>query len=63
LVAQLTIAVIIDTLGWFGFATNPLTVNNMIGLGLMMMGIFVFKLKINPAKKNHREVDMCTREG
>lgn len=51
LVAQLTLAVLIDTFGWFGFETIPFTLNKMIGLGLMIVGIIVYKLKILEKRK------------
>ncbi|MEF2094736.1 DMT family transporter [Bacillus sp. CFBP9009] len=47
LVAQLTIAVLIDTLGWFGFEKAPLTLNKLIGIGIMISGIIMFKMKKN----------------
>ncbi|SFB09655.1 MULTISPECIES: DMT family transporter [unclassified Bacillus (in: firmicutes)] len=59
LVSQLTMAVIIDTFGWFGFATNPLTMNNVIGLGLMMMGIVVIKMKARSWKRTQKQGSLC----
>ncbi|WP_285767066.1 DMT family transporter [Peribacillus sp. SI8-4] len=45
LVAQLTMAVLIDTFGWFGFAKIPFSINKLIGISIMLAGIIVFKLK------------------
>ncbi|MGE8205545.1 DMT family transporter [Heyndrickxia sp. NPDC080065] len=45
LVAQLTLAVFIDTFGWFDFIPIPFSLNKFLGLGIMIAGIIVFKLK------------------
>ncbi|MGE6256820.1 DMT family transporter [Heyndrickxia sporothermodurans] len=45
LVAQLTLAVFIDTFGWFNFKVIPFSLNKFIGLGIMIAGIIVFKMK------------------
>ncbi|MFD2444579.1 DMT family transporter [Bacillus sp. CGMCC 1.16607] len=45
LVSQITIAVLIDTFGWFGFEIIPFTTGKLFGLGLMIAGIVVFKWK------------------
>ena len=54
LVSQISLAVLIDTFGWFGFEKIPLTASKLLGLALMVLGIFVFKLnqKSNKALKS-----------
>ena len=44
LVSQISLAILIDTFGWFGFEKIPLTSSKLLGLTLMVLGIFVFKL-------------------
>ena len=44
LVSQIFLAILIDTFGWFGFEKIPLTSSKLIGIALMVLGIFVFKL-------------------
>lgn len=52
LVSQIAIAVLIDTFGWFGFEKIPLTLSKFLGLALMVLGIFVFKLN----QKSNKEL-------
>ncbi|AOH54608.1 hypothetical protein ABE28_009625 [Peribacillus muralis] len=51
LVSQLTMAVLIDSFGWFSFGKVPFTMNKLIGLGIMIAGILVFKMKKHAYKK------------
>lgn len=53
LVAQLFIAVLIDTFGWFGFETISFTINKLVGLTLMIAGISVYKLKKVTGQQKH----------
>ncbi|CAH0262700.1 hypothetical protein SRABI96_03472 [Peribacillus sp. Bi96] len=55
LVAQLTMAVLIDTFGWFGFERAPFTLNKLIGIGIMIAGIIMFKLKKNMGPQANKE--------
>jgi len=52
LVSQISLAVLIDTFGWFGFEKIPLTASKLLGLALMVLGIFVFKLN----QKSNKEL-------
>ncbi|MGE6376684.1 DMT family transporter [Peribacillus muralis] len=52
LVSQLTMAVLIDSFGWFGFGKAPITMNKLIGLGIMIAGILVFKMKKQHTRKS-----------
>lgn len=54
LVAQLIMAVFIDTFGWFGFETAPFTMNKLFGIGIMVAGIIMFKMKRNVIQKNDK---------
>ncbi|WP_121662191.1 DMT family transporter [Metabacillus litoralis] len=45
LISQLIMALIIDTFGLFGTEKLAFTANKSIGLGIMIIGILVFKLK------------------
>ncbi|MGG3468664.1 DMT family transporter [Neobacillus pocheonensis] len=42
--SQLGIALLMDSLGWFGLNQVPFTVNQLIGVLVIVAGIFVFKL-------------------
>ncbi|TDL31918.1 DMT family transporter [Jeotgalibacillus sp. S-D1] len=54
LVSQLTLAVLIDTFGWFGFSPVPFTINKLAGLGLLIVGIVVFKIEKKPHFRDHQ---------
>ncbi|PLR77358.1 hypothetical protein CVD25_07600 [Bacillus canaveralius] len=45
LVSQLIIALLIDSFGFFGIDKVPFTANKLVGIAIMILGIFVFKLK------------------
>ena len=45
LIAQLLTAAVIDALGWLGSEKLALTLPKFVGLGLMLGGVVVFKLK------------------
>lgn len=45
LIAQLLAALAIDTLGWFGVERAALSANRVIGIGVMIAGVIIFKLK------------------
>ncbi|WP_312115512.1 DMT family transporter [Brevibacillus reuszeri] len=45
LVAQLLVALIIDSLGLFGVEKVPLTTSKVMGILIMIAGVLVFKLK------------------
>lgn len=45
LIAQLLTAAVIDALGWLGSEKLALTWSKFVGLGLMLGGVVVFKLK------------------
>ncbi len=45
LAAQLLFALLIDTFGWFGAASTPLTWNKIAGVLVIIGGILVFKMK------------------
>lgn len=42
LLSQLTIALIIDHYGLFGMEKNPIMINKVIGIAVIMAGIFIF---------------------
>ncbi|MEV5026946.1 DMT family transporter [Paenibacillus sp. LPE1-1-1.1] len=45
LITQLVISMLIDSLGLFGVDKVPLSANRLFGIGIMIAGIIVFKLK------------------
>ena len=45
LITQLLVALLIDSLGLFGIDKVPLSANKLIGIGIMIAGVIVFKLK------------------
>ncbi|MFI8712072.1 DMT family transporter [Brevibacillus brevis] len=45
LISQLLVALLIDSLGLFGVQKVPITLNKIIGIGIMIAGVVVFKLK------------------
>ncbi|MCD5323419.1 MULTISPECIES: DMT family transporter [Pontibacillus] len=45
LVAQLLLALIIDTFGLFGSEVIPFSISKLVGLCVMVVGIVVFKMK------------------
>lgn len=45
LITQLTVALLIDSLGLFGVDKVPISTNKLIGIGIMIAGVIVFKLK------------------
>jgi len=45
LIAQLIVAFIIDSLGLFGVDKLPLSANKLIGIGIMVTGVAIFKLR------------------
>ncbi|MDX8367372.1 DMT family transporter [Cytobacillus sp. Hm23] len=45
LVSQFTVALLIDTFGWFGFDTMTITWNKVVGICIILLGIILFKLK------------------
>lgn len=45
LIAQLLVAILIDSLGLFGAPKLPFTFNKLIGLAIMIAGVVVYKLK------------------
>jgi bacterial/archaeal transporter family-2 protein len=45
LIAQLIVALIIDSLGLFGVDKVPLSANKLVGVGIMVAGVVVFKLR------------------
>ena len=46
LIAQLFVAAIIDAFGWFGTEQVPFTWTKWLGMGLMVSGVIVFRLKL-----------------
>ncbi|MGO4371290.1 DMT family transporter [Paenibacillus sp. 2TAB19] len=45
LIAQLIVALLIDSFGLFGIEKVPFTMNKMFGIAIMIAGVIVFKLK------------------
>lgn len=45
LITQLIVALLIDSLGLFGVERVPLSGSRLIGIGIMIAGVVVFKLK------------------
>ncbi|MGG3852237.1 DMT family transporter, partial [Brevibacillus agri] len=45
LISQLLVALLIDSLGLFGVEKVPLGANKLLGIGIMIAGVLVFKLK------------------
>lgn len=45
LIAQLLVAALIEAMGWMGQEKVPLTLRQFIGLGLMLGGVALFKLR------------------
>ncbi|MNZ62257.1 hypothetical protein D3C78_803730 [compost metagenome] len=45
LIMQLLVAMLIDSFGLFGVDKLPITMNKIIGIGIMIAGVIVFKLK------------------
>ncbi|WP_395761567.1 DMT family transporter [Bacillus sp. 3G2] len=43
LITQLVVALCIDTFGLFGMESIPLQINKLVGIGLLIMGIGIFK--------------------
>jgi len=43
LITQLVVALCIDTFGLFGIESIPLQINKLVGIGLLIMGIGIFK--------------------
>ncbi|GAB6551366.1 DMT family transporter [Bacillus mobilis] len=43
LITQLVVALCIDTFGLFGMESIPLQINKLVGIGLLIMGIEIFK--------------------
>ncbi|MEH7106504.1 DMT family transporter [Bacillus sp. JJ1764] len=43
LISQITLAILIDSFGWFGFEKLPLTHYKILGIFLMVLGVIVFK--------------------
>lgn len=44
-IAQLIVAYVIEILGWFGVEKQPLEWRKMIGMGVAIAGIVIFKWK------------------
>ena len=44
-VAQLTVAYVIELLGWFGTEKQPFEMRKLIGMAITIAGIVVFKWK------------------
>ncbi len=47
LLAQLTIAALIDAFGWLGAERVPFTWHKYVGIGLMAAGVLLMKMKTN----------------
>ncbi|MDQ0112308.1 DMT family transporter [Paenibacillus harenae] len=45
LIAQLIVALLIDSFGLFGIEKVPFTMNKLLGIAIMVAGVVVFKLK------------------
>lgn len=45
LIAQLIVALLIDSFGLFGIEKVPFTMNKLLGIAIMIAGVVVFKLK------------------
>nr|WP_301173138.1 DMT family transporter [Brevibacillus nitrificans] len=45
LISQLLVALVIDSLGLFGVEKVPLNLNKVMGIGIMIAGLIIFKLK------------------
>ncbi|MGM0852525.1 MAG: DMT family transporter [Bacillota bacterium] len=45
LISQITIAFIVNTGGWFGFEPSALSWEKMLGIGLLIGGVLVYKLE------------------
>jgi transporter family-2 protein len=45
LIAQLIVALLIDSFGLFGIEKVPFTMNKLFGIAIMIAGVIVFKLK------------------
>lgn len=43
LITQLVVALCIDTFGLFGMESVPLQVNKLVGIGLLIVGVGIFK--------------------
>ncbi len=50
LITQLVIALCIDTLGLFGLKKVPFQINKLVGIGLLVIGVLIFK-DLLPYKK------------
>lgn len=44
-VAQLIVAYVIELLGWFGVEKQPLEIRKVVGMGIAIAGIVIFKWK------------------
>ncbi|MFC5407221.1 DMT family transporter [Cohnella soli] len=45
LIAQLLVSMSIESFGWFGVEKIALSANRLIGIGVMIAGVIVFKMK------------------
>jgi bacterial/archaeal transporter family-2 protein len=45
LISQITIAFIVNTGGWFGFEPSALSWEKILGIGLLIGGVLVYKLE------------------
>lgn len=45
LIAQLLVAALIEGMGWMGQEKNPMGIKQLLGLGLMLGGVALFKLR------------------
>ncbi|EEM96371.1 hypothetical protein bthur0013_23090 [Bacillus thuringiensis IBL 200] len=43
LITQLVVALCIDTFGLFGMESIPLQINKLVGIGLLIVGVGIFK--------------------
>ncbi|WP_088351997.1 DMT family transporter [Bacillus cereus] len=53
LITQLVVALCIDTFGLFGMESIPLQVNKLVGIGLLIVGVGIFKNLFSNKKAIH----------
>ncbi|WP_226579812.1 DMT family transporter [Halobacillus litoralis] len=53
LISQILIAFTINTRGWFGFESAELSWQKLLGIGLLIGGVLVYKLEKQPSEENH----------
>ncbi|MEH7543939.1 DMT family transporter, partial [Bacillus thuringiensis] len=57
LITQLVVALCIDTFGLFGMESIPLQINKLVGIGLLIVGVGIFKNLFSNKKAIHIRKD------